>query len=819
MRKSALPYTCLPLLLLLQAACSTTKRLPEGEQLYIGIGDITYTDHPKDRQMRSDSAGVITSIGEAVKAVDQVLKGNGATAGPTLNEEEIKPLKARREADRKDFETVQEEVEAVLAYPPNNALFGSSKLRSPLQFGLWFYNGLADSKSKIGKWMFRKLAKEPVLVSSVSPEMRTKVATNTLHNYGFFHGKVDYEIVTQKNPRKAKINYAVTAGPLFRLDSIAYLDFPSVADSLLRRSRRRRLLHKGDAFSVVNLSGEQARIEQLLRQHGYYYFSAPYVTFRADTFQRKNFVQLQVRPAQGIPQRVKHPWYIGRTHVTIRDKADAPLTGKLQLGDFSFNYSGKRIPLKPYVWFEAIVHRRGDLYKLRHQNTTLEKLNALGVFSQLDVSYVPRDTSATCDTLDLYVTAVMDKLYDSNFEVNATFKSNQQVGPGISFGLAKRNAFGGGEKVSFDIFGSYEWQTGAGSQDRGSLINSYELGTKLSFDFPRFVFPGISRRRLRFSGSTTFAIDADWKNRAGFFNMVSFGASATYKWHFSQRLQHELTLVDLDFDKLLHTTADFDAIMTDNPALYMSMRDQFVPTLGYTMTYASSARRRNPLWLQIGVKEAGNIVSAIYAATGKKFSARDKELFGNPFAQFLKFTFEAHKSFRLNPTFEIATRFFGGIIYSYGNSERAPYSEQFYVGGANSVRGFTVRTVGPGSFRSDNSKYAYMDQTGDFKLEANAELRARLFGSLYGAVFLDAGNVWLLRDDPQRPGGKFSASALKDIAVGTGLGLRYDLSFLVLRFDVGMALHAPYDTGRSGWYNIPRFGKGLAYHFAIGYPF
>ena len=291
------------LVLLLAAACSTTKRLPEGEQLYIGIGNIAYTDHPKDRSARRDTAGVITSIGEAVKAVDRVLKGEGPQAAPTLSDEQRAAIKARIEADKKDFETVQEEVEAVLAYPPNNALFGSSKLRSPLQFGLWFYNGLADSRSKLGRWMFRKLATEPVLVSSVSPEMRAKVATNTLHNYGFFHGNVGYEVVAQKNPRKAKINYTVTAGPLFRLDSVAYVGFPSVADSLLRRTRRRRLLNRGDAFSVVNLSGEQTRIEQLLRENGYYFFSAPYVAFRADTFQRKNHVQLRVQPADGKHRR------------------------------------------------------------------------------------------------------------------------------------------------------------------------------------------------------------------------------------------------------------------------------------------------------------------------------------------------------------------------------------------------------------------------------------------------------------------------------------------------------------------------------------
>ena len=277
------------------ASCSVTKHLPEEELLYTGIKGIEI------------SARDSSAIGENTIA----------------------------------------EIEAALAYPPNNALLGSSSVRIPFPFGLWMYNALINKEGKIGRWMFRKLATEPVLVSSVSPEMRTKVATNTLHNYGFFHGNVGYEVVTQKNPRKAKINYTVKAGPLFRLDSVAYVGFPSVADSLLRRTRRRRLLNRGDAFSVVNLSGEQTRIEQLLRENGYYFFSAPYVAFRADTFQRKHHVQLRVQPAEGIPDRVKHPWYIGRTHITVREKAGDALTGKFSLRDFTFNHSGRHIPLKP----------------------------------------------------------------------------------------------------------------------------------------------------------------------------------------------------------------------------------------------------------------------------------------------------------------------------------------------------------------------------------------------------------------------------------------------------------------------------------------
>ena len=225
-------------------------------------------------------------------------------------------------------------------------------------------------------------------------------------------------------------------------------------------------------------------------------------------------------------------------------------------------------------------------------------------------------------------------------------------------------------------------------------------------------------------------------------------------------------------------------------------------------------------WLQVTLKEAGNLLSGFYAAAGKPFNQQDKQLFGNPFAQFVKATFEVHKTFSLTPGVKVATRFYSGVILSYGNSLRAPYTEQFYVGGANSIRGFAVRSVGPGRYQSPlSSAYAYTDQTGDFKLEANAELRFHLFGDLHGATFLDAGNVWLTRRDAQRPNAEISLKNLKDIAVGTGVGLRYDLDFLVIRFDVGVALHAPYDTGKSGWYNMPRFKDSLAYHLAIGYPF
>lgn len=809
-------------------SCSTTRSIPDDEQLYTGISKITYADDPSVlRRKGRDSVGVITAVADAVSKINQVIEGKSTLSADelldknkkTLTKEERKAQKAAQAQTEADFATAKEEVDAVLAYPPNNSIFGSSTMSWPWKIGLWVHNGFYNAKGGIGKWIFKTFGTEPVLISQVSPEMRAKVATNTLHNYGYFHGKVDYNILSEKNPKKAKVAYNVRAGQLYRLDSIAYINYPTHMDSLLQSQANKRLLKSGDAFSVVNLSNEQTRIETLLRNNGYYYYNANYTTYRADTLQRKNYVQLQVLPVANRPAKADHPWYMGRAYINIRNYDGEPLDTQLVRRHYTYAFAGKKMPLRANIWRHAIAHRQGERYSLNDQNMTTTKLGQLGVLRQIDVSYVPRDTSALCDTLDLVVSAVMDKLYDSTFEMNATFKSNQQVGPGISYELAKRNAFRGAEKVSFKIFGSYEWQTGRNTGGRNSLLNSYELGTQLAFKFPRFVFPGISRKRVRFPSSTQFALDADWKNRSKFFNMVSIGISANYHWYKRETAQHDLTLFSLDFDRLNHTTHTFDSIMTANPALYVSMRNQFVPSMSYTFTYQSRSWRTNPWWIQLAVKEAGNFTSGIYAIAGQSFNKRNKELLGNPFAQYIKFTAEAHKLFKFTPSINLATRVFGGIIYSYGNSYSAPYSDQFYVGGANSIRAFTVRSIGPGSYRPENSKYSYMDQTGDVKLEANAELRAKLFGDLHGAVFLDAGNVWTLRQDAQRPGSQLTLSTLKNIALGTGVGLRYDLDFLVIRFDVGIGLHAPYKTSKSGFYNIEHFKDGLGLHFAIGYPF
>ena len=814
----------------LLSGCSTTKNLPEGEVLYTGIKEIDYgqksAKQKKKQKEQATQEGVITSFADAYKAVDELLTQRDLSAlkrPAELTDEQKDSIEEVRRIEEEAYQTAKEEVDAALAYAPNNSLFGSSSLRIPFPSGLWIYNATVGKKSRFAKWIFDTFAATPVLISTVNPKTRALVAQNTLRNYGYFNGTVDYEILPEKNPRKAKISYTVRPRNLFRLDSIAYLHFPAQGDSLIQRTMRRRTLFKGDPFSVVNLDAERTRISELFRNSGYYFYKPEYITFRADTLQRPGFVQLQVVPAEGIPPAANKRYYLGKTTIRMFGTDSYALTDTLKFRDYTIYYNGGekgRLPLRFGALRRNMFYRKGMLYRQNIMSFVQQQLSGMDVFSTVNLKYVPRDTTATNDTLDIEITGMLDKPYDGEFTTKVTSKSNGQIGPGLSFSMSKRNAFRGAEKLKFEVHGSYEWQTNSTVRGRSSVINSYEYGTSLSLDYPRLIFPGARKFSRRAQTSTSFVLDATWMNRANYFGMVSLSARAAYTYQARPTIKHEFVPFRLDYDELLSTTPTFDSIMNVNQALYVSMRDQFVPSMRYTFTYSSPRRARNPRTFIFEVKESGNVTSGIFAAFGKPFNQKDKKLFNVPFAQYVRLLAEYREEFRLTPRTSIATRIGTGVIFSYGNSTAAPYNDLFSVGGANSIRAFSVRGVGPGSYIPGASEYSYIDQMGDFKIELNAEYRFPIVSLLSGAVFLDAGNVWLLDADPNRPGGTFDISRIgKDLALGTGFGIRCDLDFLVLRFDIGVGLHAPYDTGKSGYYNMPKFKDSLGYHFAVGYPF
>ena len=806
----------------LLTACYTTKNLPEDEVLYRGIKKLDYDAQLKRKPQQEQ--GVITAIADAYSTVEGLLSGDASVlnAGESNPEAVKDSLKKTDKADAAHYETAKEEIKAALAYSPNGAIMGSSYYTHPFPVRLWIYNRYVNSNSKFGRWMMNHFAATPVYISSVNPKVRSAVAHNALRNYGYFRNKVTYDAIPLPNPRKAKISYHVTPGPLFHLDTVKYMPFYPQADSIITATMHQRLLKQGEPFSVPQLDAERNRLAKEFRNNGYFYYRPNYIAFRADTLMIPQKVQVQVGPLPETPAQAKHPYYLGNTRINIYKYNQYQLTDSVTFRGQTYAYSNTKP--KPPLRMRAIVPnlfvRRGELYKQANHDITLQKLTDMDVFSSVRVNYVPRDTTLSNDTLDVVVSAMLDKPYDAEFEGKVTNKSNNYVGPGLSFSMRKRNAFRGAETLGLSVWGSYEWQTGAHMEEKSSLVNSYEYGATASLTYPRLMFFGLGKKLWRRSSSSTnFELNARWVNRASYFSRVSLGASVSYTLQRKRNIKHEFTPFSLNYDLLLNSTAKFDSIIQANPALYVSMRDQFIPSMEYTFTWKKEKNRQQQT-LRINLKEAGNVTSGIYAIFGKGFSEQGKELFGVPFAQFVKASVQYTRQFPLTTRTCLATRLFAGIIYSYGNATTAPYNDLFSIGGANSIRAFSIRSIGPGSYHPARSTYSYIDETGDLKLEANIEYRFPIIANLYGAAFIDAGNVWLMRENDKQPGGKINMSDFgKTIALGTGVGLRYDLDFLVIRFDLGIGIHAPYDTGKSGYYNMPSFGKSLGYQFAIGYPF
>lgn len=760
------------LTLLIICSCSTTRLIEDGEQLYTGTKRI---DFEGQKEFASGEIG----------------------------------------------ETAITEVEAALAATPNASIAGSSKYKG-IPFGLWWYNAFGNSKGKVGEWFFRNFATTPVLISKVNPELRSHVATNVLSYYGYFNGKVTPTIITdKKNPKKAAVEYNVTLHRPYILGNIEYRGFSGNADSIITASSRSSLLKSGEQFSVKNLSGERERINTLLRNNGYYYSQAGYIEILADTVNRPGEVDLRLQPIKGLSANVKQPYRIGHLYLRVNDNKSryGAATDTLTRGNVSYIFTGDKQPVRQGAILRNIFLRHGELYSQQEQQRSLQQLSKMNIFGSVNFNFTPRPES---DSLDMFVTAQLDKPYNFTFELNATSKSNSQIGPGSKVTLSRNNIFRGGEILKLSLQGSYEWQTDGSVKGRQAVINSWEIGSDVSLTFPRLFFPVIHRRYLRFPATTALRLYGSQMNRSGFFKMVHVGGDVEYKIYTKNTTTHTVTPFRLTYDMLQRTTAKFDSIAASNRSIANSFRNQFIPAMQYTFTYDNTPTpHRNKTWLEVSATSSGNVTSLLFAAFGEKWNKKDKNLFKNPYAQFVKLTAEIRQLYRINAKNHIATRFMAGVIKSYGNSDYAPYSEQFYIGGANSLRAFTVRSIGPGSYHPDKeTRYSYLDETGTLKFEANIEYRFGIFGDLNGALFVDAGNVWLLEKDESRPGGEFKLDSFaKQIALNTGAGLRYDLEFMVLRLDFGIALHAPYDTGKSGYYNIPNFGKGFAWHFAIGYPF
>ena len=805
--------------LLLLSSCSLTKNIPEDDQLFRGLKEIVYIDE-------QDS-----------------------------NMPESKALEDQKE-------TMKEEVEAALATIPNGSLFFSSYYAAPWSWRLWVYNTFGSKSSTFAKWMTKSFGKPPVLMSQVNPALRASVATSVLRNNGYFRGNVTYEPVPMKNPKKSKLRYTVRLDSLFTVDSLAYVGFTDSLQQLIDSTSEETLIPKGSPFSVASLDGERNRISTLFRNNGYYYFTPNYTSYFADTLAVPNKTQLRLQMVDGLPEEVLKKWYIGHIDVQFRKTARETLNDSIQRRHLTIHFNGKKSPISPRTILKDLRLRPRQPFSLQNYQESASKINATGVFSSTDFIFTPRKGT---DSLDLTLNCVFDKPYDFYFGMDVIGRTIGRWGPQVKIGFTKRNVFKGGEKLDISLHGSNEWQKGAGSD-----MNTFQYGAEASIEFPRIIAPFYNSDRIRrdkdgrpkprrfYAAPTTFAkVTTDIVRRPEYYKMHIVSGEWTYRWQSSANSRHEFSPLTINYQYMNSYTEKFAQFADSNYYVMATMSDRFIPKMRYTYTYTSPSNYRNPIRWETTVEEAGNIVSLYHRLGGHSFNEKDKTLFKNPYSQFIRLETDFTKTWSVGTYSSLVGHVNADAIFSYGNNAESPFTEMFYAGGANSIRAFPVREVGPGRFTmvgQRNRQMSYLMRNGELKFVANLEYRQPLFGNLHGAAFIDIGNTWRLRDpdysdleaeidemydvDPERAYEmendlndvaawidlmKYKPSRFfEDIAVGTGIGLRYDLGFLVIRVDWGFVLHNPefnVYNDHHGYFNFGKFKDMQTLHFAIGYPF
>ncbi len=782
------------------ASCSTTSHIPDDEVLYTGVERIT-----------------------------------------------------RHASDTVDAD-VDEAMAMALEVPPVNALFGSAYRQSPLPIGLWAYNSLYTDKEKgFRHWLWNKLKSEPKYISNINPRLRAQAAEAILKDEGYFDAIVEYDtIYNNVDSAKAKLAYDVTFHHQSRLGSIQYRPSRSaLVDSILLHTRQESMLHTGDRFSASRLEEEKNRIWSVMRDSGYFFFSPDHVKYLGDSTLSTNTVSLRVLPDVGSDIKALRPCVIDSVFYHLDYGYGMKLQNFDRRGFMSVGYNGKQMVKTKYLR-RALGFRRGALYHPSLAENVKRNLSRLNAFqyttTEFQILNFERDSQKAAidpalDTLRLMlqIHAVNAAPWSGGTEIGVIYKDNDQVGPGIKLTAQRRNLFGGGEVFSGELTGIYEWNTGV-RKEQGGLVNSFELGTKLSYSIPRLPFQRYLHLGRDAQVSSRYSVSVDWTRRGGMFEMVKSSGAMDYTFTKGKDHNFTITPLKLTYVRMIKLTEDFDKMLSGNLGLANSLQNQFIPQIQFAWTYDNSSshqNRRSNQYVRISVAEAGGLCDIFTGLWGTHKVQGERQLWDQRFSQFVKTTAEFRNTYHLTPRQSIVTRILAGVGYAYGNSLTMPYSEKFYIGGANSLRGFSARTVGPGTWPLNA-----IDQllghhgnvrllcVGDYKFETNVEYRFPLTGSLSGALFADAGNIWDFKSDDDSEEGDIltyrgesgvsylEKNPLSQLAVDVGTGLRLDLGMLVIRFDIGVPLHDPNDNAYGHYFNCRQgFFRHLGYNLAVGYPF
>jgi outer membrane protein insertion porin family len=728
-----------------------------------------------------------------------------------------KPKKGELKALRKSLESVTR--------PQPNA-----KSLGFFRFKLWLYNVMGEPKHLKGIRHYIKynLGEAPVLASRVNATRNRDILTNKLENEGYFQSEVNYNIVTKN--RKSTFVYTPEIKTPYTIKDIKFPSGKRPIEARLREEQDGSILKPGDKYNLDNLKSERERIGGLLKDTGYYYFDPEYILFKVDSSIGDKKVTIYVTLKDSIPAEGLRQYKIGEVYLnpdyslssdSAKHKLDTTYIEKIHFVQGEPRYKPKNIVRSVFV-------HPDDIYSHTDEENSLARLMALGTFKYVNVKLREQDRGS--DKLDVYINCTSLQRQSLRNEIRLVSKSDNFIGPDVSTTYKNRNLLKGAELFETSLHTGYE--TIISGQSKG--INSYVIGLTNQLTVPRFMIPFYKLNpSTKFVPKTIYRLDYQYISRVYYFNMSSLQATFGYKWNRSEYVLHEFYPISVNYVFVNSASNHFNELRNNNFYLQQSFQNQFIPGAIYSYTFNNSmkADRINTFFLNGTVDISGNLLNALEATLhSTAFNAqKERTVFGVPYSEYTRLSLDFRHYLKIDKKSKLATRLFSGIGLPYGNSRSMPYIKEFFSGGNNSVRAFAPRSLGPGTYHAtaNTLRGFYVDQAGDIKLEANTEYRFTIIGVFKGAVFLDAGNIWLFNNDPNRPGGQFNVKTFTDeFAVGTGTGLRIDASFFVLRFDFGLPLRKPWLPQGQRWVlNTfdPLSGKwltnNLVLNIGIGYPF
>lgn len=717
-----------------------------------------------------------------------------------------------------------EELQLLTFQKPNAKLF----YIFPLKLGIYnlAYNPNRRER-KFGWWMKNKLGEPPVVFKDPLVIGSTKSMKNYLFNLGYLYSDVQSELVVKN--RKVTVKYLITPNTRYEIDKIKLPAASNDITNIIKTSSDKSVLKTGDYLNINVLDEERARVTNALKNRGYYFFNKDYIAFDIDSNDKKNKVDLELIVKPPKDPKGQQKYKINEVYVytdyfveNINDKQNQDTV----IYD-SFHFISENEVFKPKAILFGVFFKKGDYYSLRNHNKTQKKIVSFGAFKFVNIEYKLSETEE--NALDAYILLTPSKKQALSADVEVSHSFEGLSGSAISFTYKNKNLTKRSDLLQFKVSAGIELNLF--NKINTGLLNTADFGANLSYFVNRFIVPFPLKKVSKNSNvKTKFSLEYNYEERIQRFTKHATTFTAGYEWNETQTKKHFYNPINLSLLLIPSKDSTFQAQLDTLPSLRYSFEENIIFGSNYTflMTNKKGDDDRSYFNFQGDIYLAGNIVHSIMLlAKRNSGDSIPYRILGKDYAQFARFEGNIVQNNMVGNHSSIVTRFNAGIVIPYGNSQVAPYFQQFFVGGANSMRAFRLRALGPGTYEGiSETTNSYFDQSGDIKFEANVEYRFDLYKWFKWALFVDAGNVWGLKEDPSRPGGVFKSDFYKSIAIGAGMGLRLDFDYFVIRTDLAMPIHDPRKDLGDRW-RITKKAIGqnhwskdnLIFNLAIGYPF